>query len=141
MRRNRTLARLVLAATATVTAALATFSLTGTAEAATGVWYGVPAAQGATGSAIMTTFTKGYASGYAAGRIYLRNTGGQRVYVQFKPNEGGTWNRGTPNQTSGAAYYNWSDSFTMNYSGFQFRICKDNSLVGDTCGVPVKIYG
>lgn len=110
------------------------------AQAATNRWYSVPSAHGAQASAIMTYFVKGSATGRAGGQIWLNNPTTTKVYVQFKPNEGGTWNRATVNVVRAAYYFNWSDNFTLNYSGFMFRICKDQ-LGLDSCGTPVKITG
>lgn len=111
------------------------------AEARTSTWYAIPSLNAATGGVIMDSFSKGFASGYASGRVWLRSNG-QNLYIQRKPNEGGLWKRITQNQTtSSTQYYYWNDSFTLNYSGFMFRICKDNPIVGDTCGSAVKVYG
>jgi len=119
----------------------ATFAANTQASAATNVWYAIPGYSGGTASVNMTWFNKGYASGSGGGQIYLKNnTGADKIYVQFKPNEGGTWNRATQNRTSGGAYYNWSDSFTLNYSGFMFRICRDR-IGPDSCGSAVNVRG
>jgi hypothetical protein len=136
--RTRRARRIGAVAAATVTAGVSLLTVA-PAQAATNYWYGIPGFSGGSASVNMTTFQKGYASGYAAGQIYLKSTG-SKLYVQRKPNEGGTWKRSTTNRTSGAGYYNWNDSFTLNYSGFMFRICRDQ-IGPDACGTAIKVYG
>ena len=85
------------------------------------------------------TQAAGDGSGSAVGQIYLRNTCSTKLYVQFKPNEGGLWNRGTSNVSSAAYYFNWSDNFHLPYTGFMFRICQDK-LGPDSCGSARMVY-
>jgi hypothetical protein len=130
---------------ATVAVAGLVAGTAGSGQAATNTWYGIPSSQGGAASVNMTYFNKSNASGTAGGQIWVSNPTSNSLYVQRKPNEGGLWKRSTPNVPRAAAgrgyFYNWSDSFTLNYSGYMFRICKDNSIVGDTCGPTIQVRG
>ena len=121
----------LLAAALVAAGLLAATLAPASANAATGVWTGIPSHNGASGSAIIDYKRIGYWSSDASGRIYLR-TGSGCAKVQFAPYAiaavDGTWNN-TGTWCNGVVTISWSDRFYLAYNGMKFRICKSG-----TCG-------
>jgi hypothetical protein len=130
--RSRLFAPAVIAAASVM---LLTFAAP--AFAALNTWYSVPGYYGASAKAKMTSYSSGYTGTRASGSAYI-DPAGTCVYVSLQPVAryavDGGWRRATSNACSGSGrYLSWSESSTLRYDGYKFRLCRDINNAPDTC--------
>jgi hypothetical protein len=113
---------------------------------ALGVAATIPAYSSGSGTGKLTSLSHVYTGTKVSGSVRLKSIGGNCVYVQKKGvarfHVDGIWTRATANLCSASTGtpYTWSASWTGNYDGIGYRICRSQPYVTDPCGNSVTIY-